>query len=165
MGTSILIGYDSISGAREFLFPPPLIPTFHRLGCFTWDKLLKEWSGLSSVWKDGEDLHLPLSMLSQWNLVKARLCSFGITRSGTKDLLVWGLKRSNQSTSVKIIYADLISVTKGSTQLQFPLSLEGYMSSQNDHVLLAAILEQKSYMGGPSEEIMAGAEQMFYVPK
>lgn len=65
-------------------------------------------------------MHLPLLMLSQWNLIKARLCRFGILQSDTKDILVWGLKRSNQSTNVKSIYADLISVTEGSSQSQFP---------------------------------------------
>lgn len=116
-GSNIFIAFDSISSAQKFSFPHPLICNLHRLGCFTWDKLIKDWSGSSSVWNDGEDLHLPQSMLPLWFLVKERLGSLGITRSGSKDRLVWSLQKP---VSLKHIYADMISVIAGSPLPHFP---------------------------------------------
>ena len=116
----MLIGYDSISCAREFSFASPLVHNLHRLGCFTWDKLIKDWSGSIPVWNDGEDLHLPQSMFPLWTSVKERLSSLGIIRSGTKDCLVWSLQKANLPVCVKHIYAEMISVIARSPDPLFP---------------------------------------------
>lgn len=79
--------------------------------------MIEGWSGSSPVWKEGADLHLPQSMVPLWRVVKASLENSGISRTGTKDRLLWSLQNH---VSVRHIYADMISASIGSPPLIFP---------------------------------------------
>ena len=72
-GNRIFIGLDHIACSGNLLFPEDLIFTLHRIGVFTWDKLILDWNGLSPVWKDAHVIGLPAALHSSWNQIKASL--------------------------------------------------------------------------------------------
>lgn len=49
LGSSILIGFDSIMNGLASPLPHALVSFFHSRGIFTWDKLIKSWSLTSPV--------------------------------------------------------------------------------------------------------------------
>jgi len=117
-GSYIFIAFDSIISGRGITFPLPLLHDLHRVGVFTWDKLIKGWSRASPIWKEGEELHLPRQSFPLWLRVKTSLDCLGISRSGTRDNLVWTI---HKLVSVKNIYADMISVAAKNPPPLFPL--------------------------------------------
>lgn len=79
LGSSILIGFDSIMNGLASPLPHAMVSFFHSRGIFTWDKLIKSWSLTSPVWKDEVDLLMPPSIFSIWSSVLA--CFTGIAYS------------------------------------------------------------------------------------
>lgn len=62
-GNNIFIGIDPILGGRESIFiPKKLLIYFHRIGFFTWDKLISAWQGPIPLWKEAIDIGMPDSM-------------------------------------------------------------------------------------------------------
>lgn len=68
-----LIGIDPIASIQSFFLPDDIISALHRLGIFTWDKIILEWSGLSPTWKSAEQIGLSAPLSSTWDVVTTSL--------------------------------------------------------------------------------------------
>lgn len=109
-GRNIFISIDSFAGYRWILpVPDPLLFVLHRMGLFTWDKIIADWRGFVPILKDAVDIGLPVALLSSWANVKDALGEGGIKRAEPKDHLVWSLSHSHSTANVKDIYYDLVS--------------------------------------------------------
>lgn len=123
-GNNILIGLDPIACCWGCIsIPNNLIFSFHRIGYFTWDKLISNRSGLTPLWKDASNIGLPIELSSSWNNVKDALVASGIHRGGPNDHLAWSLSNAHMTTQLKDIYSDIISSNVSPTSSKFPTVL------------------------------------------
>jgi len=106
-GSSIFIGIDLMVNDLQLLIPESLSLFLQSKGIFSWDKLIKEWSSSSPVWKGAEELPLSPHFSQLWASVVQNLSLKGIKRSGNKDILVWGRTNSSLSVRVKDLYSIL----------------------------------------------------------
>jgi len=122
-GSSIFIGIDYMINELHLLIPKNLSIYLHSKGYFTWDKLIREWSSSSPVWKDAVELSLSPHFGQLWTAVVQDLMHKGLRCSGNKDTLVWGDSNSRQSIRVKDIYSILIEGSCQDPVYMFPLSM------------------------------------------
>jgi len=124
MGSIIFIGIDPFVGGREAIsIPKQLLCFFHRIGIFTWDKLISACHGPIPIWKEAYNLDMPAPMADLWNSTISYLKGYGFHRSGTTDYLVWSAPNTNLAVQVKDIYSNLISLKALSCNSIFPLLL------------------------------------------
>lgn len=70
----IFISFDSFAGFRGNLqVPDPLLFYLHRSGIFTWNRVIKEWRGLSPLLKNATDFGLPQALSLLWDNLRLPL--------------------------------------------------------------------------------------------
>jgi len=168
-GRNIFIGIDSFAGYRGILpVPDPLLFALHRMGLFTWDKIIAEWRGLLPILKDADDIGLPVALLSSWDNVKDALGEGGIKRAEPEDNLVWSLSHSHSITKVKDIYYDLASKKILPVRQIFPmvfwklgcplkLTIFSWLVFYNKNLTWENL--RKRWWHGPSRCVMCEAEE------
>eukprot|EP00253_Pinus_taeda_P021358 PITA_21358 len=94
---------------QSFFLPDNVISALRRLGIFTWDKVILDWTGLFPIWKFAEQIGLPAPLSSVWVQVSSSLQASGIMRSGPSDHLYWFSTNVSAPINVKDIYIELIA--------------------------------------------------------
>lgn len=122
--------FTVVTGSSLVLIPSPeaylpedIISALHRLGIFTWDKIILEWTGLSPIWKSAEQIGLSATLFSTWDMVTASLQSCGIMCGGQSDHLYWFTPSVSASVRVKDIYSELITSKVSGSACMFPMAL------------------------------------------
>jgi len=122
-GANIFIGIDPMVSDTQNLIPADLSLFLQSKGIFTWDKLIKQWSLSSPVWKVAEELPLSHHYSQIWHRVVQALLHKEVKRSGNQDILVWGTTNSCLSIRVKDIYSSLIEDSFQVSAGLFPLTM------------------------------------------
>ena len=78
-GRKISIGLDSFARFKGNLqILNPLLLLLHRLGIFTWDRIIDRWSGPYPMLKNVADIGVPQAFFSLWDNLKLSIHQAGL---------------------------------------------------------------------------------------
>lgn len=106
-GSYVFIGLDPTLHKLELLIPPDLLLFFLSKGLFTWNKLIHSWISQTPVWKNADDLSIPLPLRPLWDSAVNSFTSKGSLQSSCADELIWSLEKPAHLITVKDLYAAL----------------------------------------------------------